>query len=99
YNVVIESRDLNAPVLVDECGQKLANRIDRIGDGAAECAAVQVLLGAGRPELKPHSAPQAVGDGRLAGAILRAVADDNDIAFQLLAAGGRSQIIVDAFAA
>ena len=84
-DVVVKAGNLHLPALVDQRRQHRAQRVGRIGHRAAERAGVQVLLGAGQPQLEIGDAAQAVGDRRLAGGELRRVADDDAVAGQPLA--------------
>ena len=82
HHVVIEARDLALARLSTRLAIMRASAVDRIGHRPAKRPGVQILLGAGQPQLEIGDPLEAVGDGRLARAKLRRIADDHHITGQ-----------------
>ena len=87
-HVVVEPRDADPTPLVDQRGEHLRQGVGRIADRAAETARVQVAIGPVQQKLEVGDPTKPVGDGRLPGSELGAVADDHAVAREPLGMTG-----------
>jgi len=87
-DVVVEAGDGHPPLGVVQPGQKLGQRLDRVVDGAAVVAAVQVAARAVDGQLHLHDPAQTVAQHRLPLIREGTVRDDDHIGPQPVGVGG-----------
>ena len=83
--IVIEMRQGDAPVRVGDAGDELAERIDRVGHGAAEVARMEVAVGAGHFDLPVRQPAQTRSQRGRLGAHHAGVRDEDHVRPEQLA--------------
>ena len=81
-HIIVEVRDGDFVVLVLQRGNHLAEDVDGVGDGAAENAGVQVLVGTSHLHLEVAEAAQTRGDGGRVGGNHAGVRHEDNVGFE-----------------